>query len=70
MFIIFPVAEFSVSICSAPKFIYNSDDGVPRILIKEKDTSNESNKTGWCEHLIRLKSIKFLTNIYLKVKSK
>ena len=30
-----PVAEFSVSICSTPKFICTSDDCVPRLLIAE-----------------------------------
>ena len=34
-----PVAEFSVSFCSTPKFICSSDDSVPRLLITEKDTS-------------------------------
>ena len=30
-----PVAEFSVSICCTSKFIFSSDDGVPRLLITE-----------------------------------
>ena len=34
-----PVAEFSVSICSTPKFICSSDDSVRRLLITENDTS-------------------------------
>ena len=34
-----PVAEFSVLMCITPKFICNSDDYVPRILITENDTS-------------------------------
>ena len=38
-----PVAEFSVSICSTPKFICSSDDGVSRLLITESDTSYKSN---------------------------
>ena len=35
----FPVAEFSVSICSTPKFIWSSDDSVPRLLQKQKDVN-------------------------------
>ena len=38
-----PVVEFSVSICSTPKFFCSSDDGVPRILITENDASYKSN---------------------------
>ena len=30
-----PVAEFSVSVCSTPKFICSSGDGVPRLVITE-----------------------------------
>ena len=40
---VYSVAEFSVSICSTPKFICSSDDGVPRLLITENDTSYKSN---------------------------
>ena len=38
-----PVTEFSVSICSTPKFICSSDDGEPRLLITENDTSYKTN---------------------------
>ena len=38
-----PVAEFSMSICSTSKFICSSDDGVPRLLITEYDSSYKSN---------------------------
>ena len=34
-----PEAEFSVSICSTQKFICSSDDGVPKLLVLENDTS-------------------------------
>ena len=34
-----PVAEFSVSICSTPKFFCSWDDGVLRLLITENYTS-------------------------------
>ena len=37
------VAEFLVSICSTPKFICTSDEGVPRLLITENYTSYKSN---------------------------
>ena len=37
---VFPVAEFSVSICNTPKFICSSDDDVPRLLITGNDTCN------------------------------
>ena len=36
-------AEFSVSICSTPKLICSSDDGVPRLLITENNASYKSN---------------------------
>ena len=36
LLIIIPVAEFSVSICSTPKFICSSDNGVFMLLITEK----------------------------------
>ena len=35
-----PVTEFSVSICSAPKFVCSSDDGIPRLLITEIDNNS------------------------------
>ena len=35
--VISPVAEFSVLVCSTPKFICSSDYGVPRLLITEND---------------------------------
>ena len=38
-----PLAEFIVSICSTPKFICSLDDGVPRLLITESDSSYKSN---------------------------
>ena len=38
-----PVAEFSVSVCSTPKFICSSDEGVPRLLNTENDASCKSN---------------------------
>ena len=38
-----PVAEFSVSICSTPKFICSLGEGVPRLLITENDISYKSN---------------------------
>ena len=38
-----PVAEFSVSICSIPKFICSSDDGVPRLLIIENENFSKRN---------------------------
>ena len=52
------VAEFSVSICSTPKFICTPDDGVPWLLIIENDTSYKSNiyKKKKDEHHINLKS--------------
>ena len=40
--VVSPVAEFSVSICSTPKFICSSDDVAPRLLITEYDTSYKS----------------------------
>ena len=36
------VAEFSVSICSTPKFVCSSGDDVLRLLITENDTSYKS----------------------------
>ena len=54
-----PVAEFSEYICSTPKFICSSDDGVPWLLNIENDTSYIKvplTKTGWCEYYISLKS--------------
>ena len=49
-YIISPLAEFSLSICSTPKFICTSDDGVNyrsrlliRLLITENDTSYKRN---------------------------
>ena len=51
-----PIAEFSVSICSTPKFICNSDDGVPKLLIAENDIKLTFTKTEWCDYYISLKS--------------
>ena len=50
---IYPVAEFSVSICSTPKFICRSNDGVPMLLITENvsDIKVTSTETGWCDHI-------------------
>ena len=36
---IHPVAEFSVTVCSTPKFILTSDDGIPGLLITDNDVS-------------------------------
>ena len=44
-----PVAEFSVSICSTPKFICSSDDGVPRLL--NTDNYMVENNTIRCKKL-------------------
>ena len=41
--ILTPVAEFSVSVCTRPKFLCTSDDSVPRLLIIENDASYKSN---------------------------
>ena len=52
------VAEFSVPICSTPKFICSSDDGVPGLLFTESDIFDikvSFTKTGWCECYISLK---------------
>ena len=38
-----PIAEFSVSICSTPKFICSSADGILRLLITGNGISYESN---------------------------
>ena len=69
--VITPVAGFSVSICSTPKFICSSYDGVPRLLITENDTSYKSNiyKNRMMRTSYQFK-IEFITNIYLKVKGK
>ena len=70
-YIWFPEAEFSVSICSTPKFIWSSDDCVPRLLITENDISYKSNiyksRMMWTLYYIK---IVFWVNIYLKVKGK
>ena len=64
-----PVAEFFMSICSRPKFICSSDDGVPSLLITENDASYKSNfyknSMMWIFYQFQ---IKFIT--YLKVKGK
>ena len=66
-----PIAEFSVSIYSTLKFICNSDGGVRRLLITEKDTSYKSNiyknRIMWRSYQFE---IEFITNTYLKVKGK
>ena len=44
-----PEAEFSVSICSTPKFVCSSDGGIPMLLVTEShNNSNKRNikKTG------------------------
>ena len=63
------IAELSVPICSTPKFICSLDDGVPRILITENDTSYKSNI--YKNRVMRTSyqfTIKFITNTYLKMK--
>ena len=64
-----PVAEFSVSICSTPKFFSSSDDGVPALFIAENDTSYKNNvpKNGmmWILYQFKIEII-----IYLNVKGK
>ena len=52
-----PVVEFSVSICSTPKIICTSDDGVPKLLITENEPLIKVSiaQTGRCEHHISLK---------------
>ena len=66
-----PVAEISVSICSTPKFIYTSDDGIPRLLISQSDPSYKSNinknRMMWISCHFK---IKFIIITYLKVKDK
>ena len=56
-----PVAEFSVSICSTPKFACGLDDDVPRLLITENDTSYRSNiyknRMMWILHQFKNKFI-------------
>ena len=66
-----PVAEFSVPICSTPKFICSSVDGVPKLLITENDTSYKNNiyKNRMMWILYQFK-IEFKTNTYLKMKGK
>ena len=54
-----PVAEFSVSICSTPKFICSSDGDVPRLLITENDIpliKRLQKQDDVCEYNISLKS--------------
>ena len=38
-----PVAEFSISICSTPKFICSADDGVLRLLNSKSDAFYKGN---------------------------
>ena len=64
------VAEFSVSICSTPKFIYSSDDDVPRLLITENDASYKSNTKNRMMRILYHFKIEFIIITYLKVKSK
>ena len=61
-----PVAEFSVSICSTPKFICSSDDSVRRLLMTKNDASYKSNisKNRMIRTSYQLK-IEFITNKYL-----
>ena len=65
-----PVAEISVSICSTPKFIYTSDDGIPRLLISQSDPSYKSNIFKNRMMLILYQFIIEFIITYLKVKSK
>ena len=67
-----PVAECSVSICSTPKFVRSSDDGIPRLLISEND--NNSHKTNIYRNtmiwiLYHFKT-EFIANTYLEAKGK
>ena len=66
-----PVTDFSVSICSTPKFIYCSDNVAPKLLITENDISYESyiikNRMVWTSYQFK---IEFITNTYLKEKGK
>ena len=67
-----PVAEFSASTCIISKFICSSENGIPRLLITENDTSYIKatfTKSGWCEYEINLK-LEFIIISYLKVKGK
>ena len=66
-----PIAEYSVSICSTPKFLCSSDDGVHRLLIRGNDTSYKSNiyKNRMMWLLYQFK-IEFITITYLKVRGK
>ena len=71
MSLLTPIAELSVSICSTPKIICSSDDGVGKLLISENDMSYESKI--YKSRMIRtiyLFKIEFIINTYLKVKGK
>ena len=67
-----PVAEFSVSICSKPKFVCSSDDGIPRLLITENDNNSYKsnifkNRMMWILYHFK---IEFAANTFLEVKGK
>ena len=64
-----PVAEFSVSICSTPKFICTSVDGIPRLLITVNKYKSNFYKNRMIWILYQFK-IKFIIITYLKVKGK
>ena len=66
------VAEFSASICSAPKFICSSNDGVLILLTTKNDASYKSNIYKNRMMLIYYEfKIEFIMNtLYLKVKEK
>ena len=66
-----PVAEFSESICSTPKFVCSSNDGIPKVLITKNDNSYKSNiyKNRMMWILYHFK-IEFIVNTYLEINGK